>query len=414
MKKWIPVLYLLTGLFCGWLIFGGEKTDNASLPAESPTQVWTCSMHPQIRLHEAVPCPLCGMALTPIGETETSDSLTLVLSETAARLAMIQTASVTRGKAEKKLLLQGKLVPDERFVSQITAPYPGRIERLRINTAGMEVEKNAIVADLYSPELISAQTEFFDATSLRMMAPEVYLMARNRLRRWNIPEDIIEGIEYGKPLLKDFPIYAPVSGTVIRRSVTEGQYVEEGTELFEIANLGRIWAVFDVYEPDLPWIKKGNSVSFTTPSAPGKTFSGKIAFIDPLVDSETRTVTIRVEVPNPDRLLKPEMYIYGSVSVSETAQQPPIVVSKTAVLWTGSHSLVYIHIPETKPPVFQLREVVLGPDLGSEYVILEGLAEGEEIVVNGVFKIDAAAQLAGKYSMMNPPHPLRQKLPGKY
>ncbi|MEZ4826703.1 MAG: efflux RND transporter periplasmic adaptor subunit [Bacteroidia bacterium] len=402
-KKFLPLLYIFAGLFLGWLIFGGQSHDHDEKPAEQEDVIWTCSMHPEIRLPEPVPCPLCGMDLVPMNGNETTDSLSLSLSESAARMAMIRSTPVVKGKVEKEILLQGRLVPDERQTFQVSARYSGRIDRLRVSYTGAFVNKGDTLADLYSPELIAAQTEFFDATSLRKMNPAVYITARNKLRRWNISEETIDGIEEGKPIIRNLQVISPVSGTIIRRNATEGQYVGESTSLYEIADLSRIWVLFDAYEEDVPWLRLGNAVSFTIPSVPGKTFTGKISFIDPIVNPASRTLSVRVEVANPGHVLKPEMYAYGKIQASGKGDATQLVVPKTAVLWTGKRSLVYVQVPEVSPPLFQIREIILGPDLGEEYVILQGLKEGEQVVVNGAFKIDAAAQLAGKYSMMHPP-----------
>lgn len=408
-KKFIPLLYILSGLFLGWIFFGRSSGEQHVHNEAETAVIWTCSMHPEIRLPEAVPCPLCGMDLIPLNGNETTDSLTLTLSENTAKMAMIRSVPVLKSKIEKEILLQGRLVPDQRNTFQVSARYSGRIDRLRVSYTGAYVQEGEVLADLYSPELIAAQTEFFDATSLRKMNPAVYISARNKLRRWNISEETIDGIETGEPIVKNIQITAPVSGTIIKRNVTEGQYVSESSSLFEVANLSRIWAIFDAYEEDISWLRVGNTVSFTNPSVPGKTFTGKISFIDPLVNPSSRTVSIRVDVANPDRLLKPEMYVYGKIAASGREKTPQLIVPKTAVLWTGKRSLVYVQIPEVMPPTFHIREVTIGPDLGEEYVILQGLKEGELVVVNGAFKIDAAAQLAGKYSMMHPPHPHGEK-----
>ncbi|MEZ4850946.1 MAG: efflux RND transporter periplasmic adaptor subunit [Bacteroidia bacterium] len=318
-------------------------------------------------------------------------------------MARIQVSEVSSQMIQKEIMLQGKVVVDERNVFQVSAPFSGRIDQLWVDYTGAYVKKDQVLADLYSPELITAQTEFFDATSLRAMNPSVYIAARNKLRRWNIPEKQIEKIENSGVIVKDLKINSPVSGTVIKRNVTEGQYVNEGTSLLEVANLGRMWVVFDAYEEDLPWLNRGDEVNFTIPSVPGKQFSGKITFIDPLVNPATRTVRVRIEVVNHGYVLKPEMFAYGWLYASDQKKTPQLTVPKSSVLWTGRRSLVYVSVPNTEKPTFQLREVTLGPNLGEEYAIINGLEEGEKVVTYGAFKIDAAAQLAGKRSMMNLP-----------
>lgn len=163
-----------------------------------------------------------------------------------------------------------------------------------------------------------------------------------------------------------------------------------------MANLTKVWALFDAFEVDLPFLSKGDPVEFTLQALPGKKFSGKISFIDPILNTTTRTAKVRVEVPNASLELKPEMYATANVSAPLRNYKNEIVVPQTAVLWTGKRAIVYVKQPDTNTPAFLMREVELGPSLGNSYVILNGLREGEEIVTNGVFAIDASAQLEGK------------------
>ena len=181
----------------------------------------------------------------------------------------------------------------------------------------------------------------------------------------------------------------------------QGDYVSQGAILFDVANLTKVWALFDAFEMDLPFLSKGDPVEFTLQALPGKKFSGKISFIDPILNTTTRTAKVRVEVPNASLELKPEMYATANVSAPLRNYKNEIVVPQTAVLWTGKRAIVYVKQPDTNTPAFLMREVELGPSLGNSYVILNGLREGEEIVTNGVFAIDASAQLEGKTSMMN-------------
>ena len=159
--------------------------------------------------------------------------------------------------------------------------------------------------------------------------------------------------------------------------------------------------MFDTFEVDLPFLNRGDQVHFTLQALPGKTYTGRIAFIDPIINPSTRTARVRVEVPNSHMELKPEMYATAEVSAPLQGYKDRITVPQTAVLWTGKRSIVYVKQPDTSTPTFLMREVELGPSLGNAYVILKGLSEGEEVVTNGVFSIDASAQLEGKQSMMN-------------
>jgi Cu(I)/Ag(I) efflux system membrane fusion protein len=191
------------------------------------------------------------------------------------------------------------------------------------------------------------------------------------------------------------------SGTIISRRISAGDYVTAGSVLFEIADLSRVWVLFDAYETDLPFLNKGERVNFTIQAMPGSELSGNIVFIDPILDPVTRVAKVRVEAANHSGKLKPEMFATGVVSSSLKDYKDNIIIPGSAVLWTGKRSIVYVKDTSTDEPVFRLREIGLGPALSEGYVVTDGLAEGEEIVTQGTFSVDAASQLEGKPSMMN-------------
>jgi Cu(I)/Ag(I) efflux system membrane fusion protein len=168
-----------------------------------------------------------------------------------------------------------------------------------------------------------------------------------------------------------------------------------------MADLSRLWAVFDVYEADLPWISMGSNVEFTTQAIPGKTFTGRVSFIDPVVDPSTRITKVRVELPNSGMQFKPEMFVNGIVHSGQKSSGEQLIIPKSAVLWTGTRSVVYVKVPEATAPTFKMREITLGNALQDSYEVVSGLTSGEEVVTNGTFSVDAAAQLEGKPSMMN-------------
>lgn len=234
-----------------------------------------------------------------------------------------------------------------------------------------------------------------------MKQPALIQAAREKLRLWKMTNAQIEAIEQSGSVSPLVEIKANVSGIVMTKRVNQGDYVASGAVLFDIANLSNVWAMFDAFEVDLPFLNRGDQVHFTLQALPGKTYTGRIAFIDPIINPSTRTARVRVEVPNSHMELKPEMYATAEVSAPLQGYKDRITVPQTAVLWTGKRSIVYVKQPDTSTPTFLMREVELGPSLGNAYVILKGLSEGEEVVTNGVFSIDASAQLEGKQSMMN-------------
>ncbi|MEM6700497.1 MAG: efflux RND transporter periplasmic adaptor subunit [Bacteroidota bacterium] len=205
--------------------------------------------------------------------------------------------------------------------------------------------------------------------------------------------------ESGK-IQENFSLYAQASGVVMERKVAIGDYVQQGEVLFDLMNLNKVWVLFDAYEEDLANIKMGSPIEFTTPALPDQTFKGKVTFIDPIIDAKTRTASIRTEINNHDGQLKPEMLVYGKLT-SKSINNTELSVPKTAVLWTGKRSVVYVKVPATKIPSFQYRAIEIGEALGDHYQVISGLEIDEEVVTYGSFTIDAAAQLNNQASMMN-------------
>lgn len=413
-------LLIIAGIFLGWLFFhnSGSKPANVETEvhehSESERSIWTCSMHPQIRKDEPGDCPICGMDLIPLTNSNAEiDDQAIEMSESAIKLAEVQTSVVTEGLASKDIQLYGKIQVDERLKQSQTAHVPGRIEKLMINVTGEQVRKGQRIATIYSPELVTAQKELVEALSLKDKYPALVEAAREKLRNWKLSEEQISNIEKLGEVTSTFDIFANTSGIVVDRKVNEGDYISKGAVLFEVAGLSKVWGVFDAYESDLPWISINQKVEFTTQSVPGKTFIGKITFIYPIIDPTTRIAGVRVELNNSDRQLKPEMFINGTIHSTLKGSDGQLTIPQSAVLWTGTRSVVYVKIPDTDQPTFKMREITLGATMQNTYVVLDGLSEGEEIVTNGTFSVDAAAQLAGKTSMMNQSSESEGRTPGE-
>jgi Cu(I)/Ag(I) efflux system membrane fusion protein len=324
------------------------------------------------------------------------------MSPTAMQLADIRTATVGTMDPVKTVRLNGKVQEDERLVSSQSSHIPGRIERLNVNFTGEYVRRGQVIAYIYSPDLVTAQEELFEAQKIKDTQPQLFKSARAKLKNWKLSDGQIDKIlESGTPS-DEFPITADISGYVLSKNVNVGDYIKRGEPIYEIANLSRVWVLFDVYESDMPWINKGDQVRFTVQSLPGQTFESKISFLDPVINPKTRVAKARVEVPNKDNQLKPEMFASGTVEATLPKKSNNVIVPKTAVMWTGKRSVVYVKNTSGSGVSFMMRDVTLGPGLGDSFIVESGLEEGEEIAVNGTFSIDAAAQLVGKPSMMNP------------
>ncbi|WP_459685712.1 efflux RND transporter periplasmic adaptor subunit [Viscerimonas tarda] len=405
-------LVLVAGLLLGWLLFGGSPEHNDAaehVHEEGTVKTWTCSMHPQIKQDKPGQCPLCGMDLTPLqssgADSEAIDPDAILLSKEAVALANIQTTQVSRQNPVKDIQLYGTVQADERLSQSQTSHISGRIEKLFVNFTGESVRQGQTIATIYSPELLNAQQELLEAAKMQSVQPLLLQAAKEKLRLWKLTDEQIEGLEKSGKANPYIEIKANTSGIVVGKNVNQGEYVNQGNVLFDIANLSQVWVLFDAYEVDLPFLKVGDRIEFTLQAIPGKTFSGKISFIDPLLDKTTRTAKVRVETGNRGMQLKPEMYASANVKAPLKQYNNELVIPKSAILWTGKRSIVYLKQPDVESPAFMLREIELGPALGDSYVVVSGITDGDEIVTNGAFSIDASAQLEGKRSMMNTPPP---------
>ncbi|GAA3787616.1 hypothetical protein GCM10022271_20160 [Corallibacter vietnamensis] len=396
---------LVVGVLLGWLLFGGssnEEIDHNHDAVAATNQMWTCSMHPQIMQPEPGDCPICGMDLIPAESG--SDGLMadqFKLTENAMALANIQTTVVGKGNVEGNTIkLSGKIAENEEANAVQVSYFAGRIERLNVSFTGEEVRKGQLLATIYSPELYAAQQELITAASLKESQPALYKAVRNKLKLWKLSENQINQIEETGKVKENFPVYATVSGTVTEKLVEQGDYIKQGQPLLKIANLNTVWGNFDVYENQIDRFKKGQEVMITTNAYPNKEFKGKVDFIDPVLNTKTRTVTLRVVLSNKDDVFKPGMFVTANIEGSTAKNDEVLSIPASSVLWTGERSVVYL---KTNPdqPIFEMREIKLGNQIGNEYEVVEGLFVGNEIVTNGTFTVDAAAQLQGKKSMMN-------------
>lgn len=459
----VPVGALVVGLLVGRMAFGGKTethtehdgatTAASPASAEQKAEVWTCSMHPQIRQPGPGKCPICAMDLIPV----TSDSASgdagpraMTMSSSAVALADIQTTRVERRFPEATLHLVGQLDYDETKLRSLTARFPARIDELYVNYTGVSVARGEHLARIYSPELVTAQRELLSAQTA---APggDFVRIAREKLRLWDVLPEQIDAVLARGTVTDSFELRAPAGGVVVMKNIKEGDYVKTGEPFFRIADLSELWLHLQAFESDIAQLRYGQEVTFTVESWPGETFSGRIAFIAPQVDSKTRTVAVRVNVPNPDQRLKPGMFARGQVRVklaggnqvfapdlagkwispmhpeivkdgpgacdicgmalvpveslgyrALTPEQAPLVVPASALLRTGKRAIVYVKLPDSKSATFEGREVELGAEAAGLVIIATGLNEGDEVVTQGAFKIDSSLQILAKPSMMNP------------
>ena len=405
MKKYIIYIGLVAvGLLLGWLLFGGASNNEAEHIHNEVTEVkqmWTCSMHPQIMQAEPGDCPICGMDLIPAevsAEGLAPDQFKL--TKNAMALANIQTSIVGNTNAvDNGIKLTGKVVENEEENAVQVSYFSGRIEQLKVNYTGEKVRKGQLLATIYSPELYAAQQELITASGLKDSQPALYKAIRNKLKLWKLSENQINRIESSGRIRENFPVYATVSGTVFEKLVNQGAAVKQGQPLFKIANLNTVWANFDIYENQIKSFKKGQNMTISTNAYPNKTFAAKVDFIDPILNTKTRTITLRAVLNNKNNEFKPGMFVESKIDdILNTTEI--LTIPTSAVLWTGKRSVVYL---KTNPneTIFEMKEVIIGKQIGESYQIIKGLKNGDVVVTNGTFTIDAAAQLQGKKSMMN-------------
>ena len=407
-KLTLVLITLVVGGLIGWMLKPSSSESHEGHAHENESGVptlWTCSMHPQIKLGEPGDCPICGMDLIPASQASSGSDNPMVFEMTpeAVALAQIHTTKIGGSNGSGELFLTGKIQTDERENAAITAKFPGRIEKLFVTFTGEQVKAGQRLATVYSPELLTAQRELLEAVKSKSTFPQLYAAAKEKLKLWKLTDSQITEIEQSGTVREQFDILADQSGVVTQRNIAVGDYVSTGSVLFNVVNLNKLWVLLDAYESDLPLLSTGNEISFTVAGMPEENFKARISFIDPLLNANTRAASVRAEVTNSGGKLKPEMFVTARIQTAKKPSSAGVTVPRTSVLWSGKRSVVYVKVPNSETPGFEMREVTLGNRMGDNYLIESGLQTGEEIVTNGVFAIDAAAQLSGQYSMMKRP-----------
>jgi Cu(I)/Ag(I) efflux system membrane fusion protein len=390
--------------------------------ASADAEFW-CPMHPTIVRDHRDKCPICGMPLSKrrkIERTGTEEALPpgvvsrVQLTPYRVALAGVQTVAINYQALSKEINTVGFVEFDERKLARIAARVTGksRIDKLFVNVTGQTVAKGEALALLYSPDLVVTVQNLQDAR--RSENRDLERMARERLQLWGIEPDQVESVLHKQGEATHLVIRSPIHGHVIKKYPLEGEYVEEGARLYDVADLSTVWIEAQVYEDDVAFLQAGLPVIATAKSFPNRQFKGKVAFLHPHLDAGTRTLKVRFDMDNPHHELRPGMYTTVMLQVPITALHllPPdagaeqqrayeqglvLAVPERAVIDTGSRKIVY---REAEPNVYEGVEVQLGPRCGGSYPVIKGLRAGDKVATAGSFLIDAETRLtAGAGSM---------------
>jgi Cu(I)/Ag(I) efflux system membrane fusion protein len=363
----------------------------AAGPANPAAAAYQCAMHPWITSDHPGKCTICGMDLvvaTAAGAPADANVVTLTQGQVA--VTGIQTGVVRRGPLVRTLRVNGVVEDDDTRHRILAARVPGRIEKLHVNYVGAEVREGDPLATVYSPEMLTAQRTYVErlraGTSGFTMSEKA--AARERLLELGLTAEEVRILEGTLEPTAMVNIRAPMSGTVVSRGVYEGQYVQTNDRLFEIGDFSRMWFVFDAYEPDLAWIRAGQTVDIIVPSLPGQILTAPIAFIDPNLNEATRTARVRVILDNADRRLLHKQTAQATVRL-ETPET--LLVPRTAVLQHSGHPVVFVAQPNR---AYAAREIQLGRIGDTTAEVLSGLADGDEVATQGALLLDGQAQLA--------------------
>jgi membrane fusion protein, copper/silver efflux system len=475
-------LFLAAGVLLIVLVGLAQRLNWIRRPAEAPAAatsahaedtIFTCPMHPNIRQPSPGRCPICGMELVPASSAggASLDEFAVQIQPAQRRLANIETAEVKAGPLQATLQTVGAIAIDESRQATIAAYVDGRLERLFADYTGVHINKGDHLAVIYSPQLFGAQVEYLEARralsgtaaglpAVRQAQEALAANTFQRLREFGMSKEQLEQLEQAGTAQSRLTIYAPQAGTVVEKLAIEGNYVKAGDPIYRIANLSTVWLMLKLFPEDASRVRFGQQVQATIQSLPEKPFIGRVAFIDPTVDAENRTVDVRVELNNEDGRLRPGDYAEARIDTpigpqgeifdeglagkwispmhpqivrdepgpcpicgmdlvptseygyaAEPVPQPSsLYVPRSAVLLAGGNSVVYV---ETEPGRFEIRPVTIGPILHDKIVILDGLKEGEQVATSGNFLIDSQMQLAGKPSLIDSARAIAKKVQQK-
>ena len=366
----------------------GDEADRNGAEESAQVQFYTCGMHPWVFLPEPGLCPICHMDLTPLDRDKFTGEITI--DPVVTQNIGVRIEPVTKGPVVQTIRTLGTVDYDETRVRDVNIKVTGWIEKLHVDYLGAEVQAGAPLFDLYSPLLYEAQQEYLlefnkKNGSAAAMGVDLLEAARTRLEYYDIgPEQIRRLEEAGAPS-KTMTIHSPHRGVVIAKHANEGMRVDEGMQVYRIADLSRVWVLVTLYEYQLPFVQAGQQAVMTLPYIPGQDFEGKVIYVYPYLDAQTRQLSVRLEFDNPHLLLKPGMY--AKIQLRSTLARERTLAPRSAILDTGERQVAFVSLGEGR---FEPRDLRVGVETdGGMLEILDGLRPGEMVVTSGQFLLDS-------------------------
>ncbi len=380
----------------------------AHLAAETPKYI--SPMHPFITSDEPGQCPICGMDLVPYDQFESGGTGSIIeIDPVVVQNMGVRLTQVERGELSRNIRTVGIVGYEEAGQTSVNSKIAGWVEQLHVNQTGQEVKKGQLLLSIYSPDLVSAQEEYLMAlrnverlqqssiAGVADNAKRLLAAAETRLNYWDIAPRDIERLAQTGEVRRTLPLYAPFNGVVTKKMVNQGMFISAGMELYRLADLSRIWVNADIYEYELPWIAQGMAAEVEILQL-GKTIPGKVDLIYPYADGATRTVKARIELPNLDRQLRPDMFV--TVRLQGRTVADALLVPSEAVLDSGQQQRVFVALGEGK---FDPRPVHVGLRGSNGLVEVHGLHEGEQVVVSAQFMLDSESRLREAIEKMREP-----------
>lgn len=400
----LVVLALVVGLF---VVSCGKKHDRAAAAAPTvaaKTPRYHCPMHPTYTSDKPGDCPICGMALVPIGKageasTSTGAEGRVAIHLTADRIQQIglTTAVVEKRKLSRSIRTVGRVTYAEPRLAAINTKFNGWVEKLHVNSTGQPVKKDEPLLDVYSPELVAAQNEYliaFRGKQLGADGESLLASSRRRLKLLDLTDEQIAQLEASGEAKRSLTISSPFDGVVVEKAAVEGKAIVAGENLYRIADLSVLWINADLYESDLPLVKTGQEAIATFTALPGDSFKARISYIYPYLEEQTRTAKARLEVPNPDGKLKPDMWANVEITVGETES---LSIPASAAIQTGQRYVAFVDKGEGH---LEPRELKIGAKTDDFLEVREGVSEGEKVVTRALFLVDSESQLRAAISGM--------------